>query len=87
MDLTDVFVKLDKMNEHISVLRENSARMGAVLEENTRDVRVHIRRSELLEAKVAMVEKEHSKWKGVVLTVGAILTALVTFLSKYLGKT
>lgn len=85
MDLKDVFIKLDKMNEHVSVLRENTARIGAILEENTRDIRTHIKRTEILEERLDQVEKQQSVWKGAALVISAVFGSLVTFLVRKIG--
>lgn len=78
MELKDIFLKLDTLNEHISNLREITARMGAVIEENTRDVRNHIRRTELLEADVVKLRNQQSEWKGAILAASAIFGLIVT---------
>ena len=68
-----LFHKLDNMNEHVSNIRESQARLVAISEENTRNLREHM-------ARTALLEQDVNRWKGIIIASGAAVTAFVTLL-------
>lgn len=58
MELNDVFLKLDKMNDTVGDMRVMMATMAAHTEINSKELAEHIRRTELLEKSVALLETD-----------------------------
>lgn len=76
MDLNDVVRKLDTMNEHVSDIRMNVAKMGVYVEQNSKSLEEHVERTNLLDDSVNMLKIQLAGQRKVFSAATWILTAL-----------
>ena len=81
MNLDSVYAKLDIMNEHVSSIRESMARIDAHTGENTRNIREHIRRTDLLEDEVGLLKVQLGAQRKVFMIASSILGVVSTMVS------
>ena len=74
---------MDRINDRLDKLFSKISSIDATLASQHENLKEHMRRTDLLERKMDVVEKQNSMWTGAikVITSGAVLGAIIKLLS------
>lgn len=82
-DLSPLHERLDKISEDVTQIRTSQTRTEVHVQEVKEDLKEHMRRTDMNEARIHRIEKQEQWLKGAVWVVFGIGTLAITYLKLF----